>query len=284
MIRLLILFLFTVVSTTLLAQRPADNVLAAMEREAQEFMQQEKFQEAAAIFDKIITATGLEREEDYLALYRRSICNYYLGKTDMALNDINAFMPHNPGRSTPFLLRSLLHRSADQYALAVEDLNKVLTMNTGEQDSAQVLRLRSAAYLELRQYPDAIRDVRWAMKSGEDPEGLSILAFAYFNLDDEVNGLMAVHRSIELDFSYLPSYLYAASFFTQNGKNQLAVKYARLATMVDDTSMDAWFYLGAALVNLDELDQGCSCLNKAFYGGNDNAAGYLSQYCFPVEN
>ena len=55
MIRLLILFLLPVVSSTLLAQRPADNVLAAMEREAQELMQQEKFQEAVTIFDKIIS-------------------------------------------------------------------------------------------------------------------------------------------------------------------------------------------------------------------------------------
>ena len=284
MIRLLILFLLSVVSSTLLAQRPADNVLAAMEREAQELMQQEKFQEAVTIFDKIISSTGLVREEDYLALYRRSICNYYLGKTDLALNDINAFIPHNPGRSTPFLLRSLLHRSTEQFDLAIEDLNKVLLMNTGEQDSAQVLRLRSAAFLELRQYSNAIRDVRWAMKEGEDPEGLSILAFAHFNMGDETSGLNAVNRSIELDFSYLPSYLYAASFLSQNGKNQLALTYARLATMVDENSMDAWFYLGVALVNLDDLDRGCRCLNKAFYGGNDNAAGYLSQYCFPVEN
>lgn len=267
-----------------LSQRPADNVLMALEREAQSLMQQEKFPEAAAIFTRIIEATGLEREEDYLALFRRAICYYYSGSFEPALSDINKFMPHNPGRSTPYVLRSFLYRSLGDHQSVLADLNQALVMNTGEQDSTQLLRLRSTTWLELKNYREALLDVKKSMSAGEDPEGLGIIAFAHFQLDETDQALQSVNRSIELDHTYLPVYLYAASFLLENGLTEKALAYARLATMVDDSSDDAWFYLGVSLINLNQVDAGCRCLSKAFYSGNENATGYLTQYCYPSEN
>lgn len=266
------------------AQRPADNVLRSMEAEAQTLMQEEKFSEAAAIFTKIINATGLEREDDHLALFRRAICYYYIGNFELSLSDINAFLPHNPGRSTPYVLRSFLYRSLGDSEAVIKDLNQALTMNTGEQDSSQLLRLRSTALLETRKYQEAIADIRSSMIAGEDPEGLGILAFAYFQLNEPDKGLEYVRRSIELDHTYLPVYLYAASFLLQIGRPEEAALYARLAIMADDNSSDAWFYLGASLISLDQIDSGCKCISKAFYSGNENATGYLTQFCYPSDN
>lgn len=266
------------------AQRPADNVLRSMEAEAQNLMQEEKFSEAAVIFTRIIDATGLEREEDYLALFRRAICYYYTGEFELALNDINAFLPHNPGRSTPFVLRSFLYRSIGDSEAVIKDLNQALTMNTGEQDSSQLLRLRSTALLETRKYPEAIADIKASMKSGDDPEGLGILAFAFFQLGESGRALEYVKHSIELDHTYLPVYLYAASFLLESGRSEEAAVYARLAIMVDESISDAWFYLGVSLINLNQIDSGCKCISKAFYSGNENATGYLTQYCYPSDN
>ena len=280
----LLLILFHAILLDSLAQRPADNVLLALEREAQSLMQEEKFTEAAAIFTRIIKETGLEREEDYLALFRRAICYYYSGSFEPALADINSFMPHNPGRSTPFVLRSFLYRSLGKPEAVIQDLNQALSMNTGEQDSSQLLRIRSTAFLDLRKFSEAIDDIRTSMKSGEDPEGLGILAFAYFQLNESDRAIEYVRRSIELDHTYLPVYLYAASFLLESGRSEEAEVYARLATMADENSSDAWFYLGVSLINTSRIDSGCSCLSKAFYSGNENATGYLTQYCYPSEN
>lgn len=274
--------LFAVVTVT--AQRPADNVLLKMQREAQELMQQENFSGALDVYSRIISMTGLEREEDHQALYRRAICYYYLGKNEEALMDIDRFMPHNPGSSTPYVLRSFLHRNLGNSTKVLDDLNQVLSMNTGEQDSVDILRFRSTALLSLQRYAESVSDMKFAMKEREDPEGLSVLAFAYFNLGQTDNAIIAVNRSVELDFSYMPAYLYAASFLLDAGDNRKALVYARLGTMADETADAAWFYAGLALVNMDDPDQGCKYLNKAFYLGNDDAGYYLTQYCFPTEN
>jgi tetratricopeptide (TPR) repeat protein len=266
------------------AQRPADNVLSRMGQEAQELMQQEKFSEALVVYDRIVALTGLKTGEDHQILYRRSICKYYLGKFEEALMDIDSFMPFNPGSSTPYVLRSFLHRNLGNGEKVVSDLNQALSMNTGEQDSVDLMRFRSTALLSLKRYKESVEDMKIAMKERTDPEGLSVLAFSYFNLGETENAINSVNRSIELDFSYLPAYLYAASFLLDAGENQKALIYARLGTMADDTSDAAWFYAGLALVNMDDPDRGCKYLNKAFYLGNDDAGYYLSQHCYPTEN
>ena len=278
----LIFSVFTFIAVV--AQRPADNVLARMEREAQELMGQEKFAEALAVYDRIIALTGLQREEDHQALYRRSVCYYYLGKFEEALKDIDSFMPFNPGRSTPYVLRSFLHRNLGNPEKVLADLNQALSMYTGEQDSVSLIRFRSTALLSLNRFRESVEDMKFAMKDRTDPEGLSVLAFSYFNLGETENAINSVNRSIELDFSFVPSYLYAASFLLNAGEYQKALVYARLGTMADDTSDEAWLYAGVALINLDDPDRACKYLNKAFYLGNDDAGYYLSQHCYPTEN
>lgn len=282
--RALIFFLWINMVVTASAQRPADSQLAKMQREAQELMQQENFSGALEIYSRIIELTGLEREEDQQVLYRRAICYYYLGKNEEALKDIDGFMPHNPGSSTPYILRSFLHRNLGNSSNVLDDLNQALTMNTGEQDSVDLMRFRSTALLSLQRYKESVEDMKFAMKDREDPEGFSVLAFAHFNLGEIEKAISSVNRAIELDFSFMPSYLYAASFLLDAGENQKALVYARLGTMADDTSDAAWFYAGLALVNMDDPDKGCKYLNKAFYLGNENAVYYLTQYCFPAEN
>jgi tetratricopeptide (TPR) repeat protein len=266
------------------AQRPAYNVLEKMQREAQELMQQEKFSDALVVFDRIISLTALKREEDYQTLYSRSVCKYYLGKFDEALKDIDTFMPFNPGRSTPYFFRSFLHRNLGNFGKVLDDLNQALSMNTGEQDSVELLRFRSTALMNLQRYKESVEDMKFAMKERTDPQGLSMLAYSYFNLGEIENAISSVNRSIELDYSYLPAYLYAASFLLDEDENQRALIYARLGTMVDDTSDEAWLYAGIALINLDDPDKGCKLLNKAFYLGNDEAGYYLSEHCYPTDN
>lgn len=280
---ILLVFLFTV-SVAGLAQGPTDNVIERMEREAQDLMQQEKFSDAIVIYDRIISLKGLKQEEDYMVLYKRSICYYYLGKFEEALKDVDNFMPFNQGSSTPYVLRSFLHRNLGNAEQVLQDLNQAIKLNTGEQDSLDLIRFRSTALLSLNRYRESLEDMKMAMKERMDPEGLSVLAYSYFRLGETENAINNVNRAIELDFSYLPSYLYAASFLLDSGDDQKAFIYARLGIMVDDTSDAAWFYAGLALINLDEIDRGCSYLNKAFYLGNEDAGYSLREYCFPTDN
>jgi hypothetical protein len=39
-----------------------------------------------------------------------------------------------------------------------------------------------------------------------------------------------------------------------------------------------------ALVEMEKLEEGCKCLNRAFYAGMDDAGDYLEAHCFGNEN
>ncbi|QLH31908.1 MAG: hypothetical protein HWD62_05205 [Cyclobacteriaceae bacterium] len=60
------------------------------------------------------------------------------------------------------------------------------------------------------------------------------------------------------------------------------MKFLDVALRLDPENLQALFYKGIALVELKREDEGCRCLNKAFYDGVDDAADYLKQYCYEV--
>ena len=70
----------------------------------------------------------------------------------------------------------------------------------------------------------------------------------------------------------------------EGGDNYTGLKYINLALRLDPKNKQALFYKGAALIELEKIDEGCSCLNRAFYAGMDEAGDYLKEYCFEVED
>jgi tetratricopeptide (TPR) repeat protein len=114
----------------------------------------------------------------------------------------------------------------------------------------------------------------------DDAETEVYLGYSYYNLQKVDSALMALNKSIELDPNYIPAYLYAGSFCLEQGNNDLALKYLTIASRLDPTNTTVLFYKGIALVEKENLDEGCSCLNKAFYAGEDDASDYLSEYCY----
>ena len=69
-----------------------------------------------------------------------------------------------------------------------------------------------------------------------------------------------------------------------SGDYLLSLEYLNLALRIDGKSPDVMFYKGVALVELKQMEEGCRCLNRAFYNGADNAGDYLAQYCFGTGN
>ena len=102
--------------------------------------------------------------------------------------------------------------------------------------------------------------------------------------DELDSAFISFNKSIELDATYLPAYLYAGSVALEEGDNLLGLKYLNLALRLDPKNKEALFYKGAALIELKRVDEGCGCLNRAFYAGMDEAGDYLKEYCYEVED
>lgn len=270
-------------SVAVFAQRTTADQVKDLEAESLRLIQSEQYAEALQPLNKMITASGLKSHEDYKALYRRAICYFYLEQFQLALNDLNLFIPEFNSIPQPYIMRALIYRSLNENRKQINDLNIALLLPSQE-DLSKLYRWRAAALMSLSSYDSAAKDVRKSMATEGDAEGYSYLAFIQYNQGKYDSALISVNKSIEMDFTYLPGYLYATSFCLQKSDYSQALVYANLGLMVDDQSPDLLFYKGVALIETNKIDAACSFLNRAFYLGNDDAGDYLSQYCYPTED
>lgn len=275
-------FFLIIVSTPSFAQRPDAAKLKQWEAEGDTLMSQQRYPEATKLYSKIIDATKLSDKADFNALYKRAICQYYTeGQHEASLADVDRFLKEFPHVPQAHILRALIYRIKEDADKQLDDLNVALEMQPA---NPGLLKWRAGLLLDKEEFQKAKSDASAAILFEDDPEAEAYLAFAYFNLNSPDSALMAINKAIALDYSYVPAYLYAGSFCLQSNEYDLALKYLNLGARVDPDNAALLFYKGVALVELEKIDEACSCLNKAFYMGYDDASGYLEEYCFKTED
>lgn len=276
--------LFLIAAHLLMSLTPATGQRADIpkmqqwETEGDTLMGQQNYVAAVKSFTKIIDASGLTDKLGYSALYKRSVCYYYIGgKEDLALNDINLFIEKLPYVPQSHILRALIYRVQDNADGQLEDLNVALDF---QPENAGLLKWRAGLLIDKERFQEAKRDAETAIQFQDDPEVETYLAFAHFNLNNPDSALMAINKAIDLDYSYSPAYLYAGSFCLQSEEYNLALTYLNLGLRAEPDNLTLLFYKGVALIELKKTDEGCSILNKAFYNGYDDAGVYIKQYCY----
>ena len=263
------------------AQRVTTAQLQSWEAEGDTLMAQENFSAAIKSFSRIIDATALKDKGAYNALYKRAICFYYLEKVDLALKDVNQFIEEFPYVPQSHILRALIYRIKEDPAGQLQDLNVAIGF---QPSNAGLLKWRAGLLLDEQKFVEAKKDAEGAILFEDDPEAETYLAFAHFNLNNPDSALFAINKAIDLDYSYLPAYLYAGSFCMQKDEYQLGLTYLNLGLRVEPENPALLFYKGVALVELERKDEGCRFLNKAFYKGYDDASDYIKQYCYSSED
>jgi Tfp pilus assembly protein PilF len=274
------LFLITLVGQST-AQRDDSSQLKLWEAEGDTLMSQENFSGAIKSYSKVIEATGLKDKNAYNALYKRAVCYYYTeGKEDLALQDVDRFIEEFPYVPQSHILRALVYRIKEDAEGQLNDLDIAIGF---QPSNAGLLKWRAGLLLDKEKFEEAKQDAQNAILFEDDPEVETYLAFAHFNLNNPDSALFAINKAIELDYSYLPSYLYAGSFCIQKDEYQLGLTYLNLGLRVDPENPALLFYKGVALVEMERKDEGCRFLNKAFYTGYDDASDYIKQYCYSSE-
>ena len=254
--------------------------------EADTLYNQQKYKEAAVIFTRIINANPLKngKFEDrsvYGILYKRAVCYYNTQEFKKALADINLFAPAYPSASQPKLLKAFIYREMDDVDNQLINLTEAMELQDPNPD---FLKWRGLLYVQQNKYPLAIADLLQSRTFQDDTEIESYLGLCYFYLERRDSAFISFNKAIELDPTFLAPYLYASSAALQDNDYGLSVEYANLALLIDGKSNEALFYKGVALIESKRVDEGCRCLNRAFYAGYDDAADYISEYCFGVEN
>jgi tetratricopeptide (TPR) repeat protein len=262
-IRWLFHFLVIAAPLTAFSQSPKEK---SLEAEADTLYSHEQFEDAAKLYTKIIDAgkrkDGIfENKEIYNTLYKRAVCYYSTREFDKALKDLELFQPAFPRATQPKLLMAFIYRETGDTDKQLSNLNQVIDLQPANPD---FLKWRGLLYIQKAQYEKALKDILGAKQFQDDPEIETYLGLCYYNTGKKDSAYLSFNKAIELDATFIASYLYAGR--------------------LDGKSKEALFYKGIALVELKRVDEGCRCLNRAFYAGFDDAGDYLAEYCYEVEN
>lgn len=252
---------------------------ATWETEADTLMSQEDFAGAIKLYSKIVDESKLKDRTAYRALYKRSVAYYSSGDFQKSIQDMNKFIPEFPQSHQAHILRALSYRELNDIDNQLIDLEAALELSGGD---PQLIKWRAGLLMEKNKYTLAKTDLLLVRAIQDDPEVEMNLAFTYYSLQQPDSAILAINKSIELDATFAPAYLYGGSFSLEEEDYELALKYLEVALRLDPENLTAIFYKGIALVELKRITEGCRCLNKAFYAGQDDAADYLKQYCYEV--
>jgi len=275
--RVLLIFFLSAITIAGFSQNPK---WTAWETEADTLMSQQKFKEAAKLYTKVIDASKLKDKTSYRSLYKRAVAYYSDSDFQKAIKDMDRFIPEFPENYQAHVLRALAYRESGDVDNQLTDVEAALELSGGD---PQIMKWRASLLMEKGEYKLAKDDLVIVKQFQDDPEVEMNLAFAYYSLDNPDSAMMAINKSIELDATFGPAYLYGGSFSLEQENYEMALKYLNVALKLDPDNVTALFYKGVALVELKKEAEGCSCLSKAFMAGQDDAADYLKQYCYGIE-
>ncbi|MBX2946120.1 MAG: tetratricopeptide repeat protein [Cyclobacteriaceae bacterium] len=274
-----ILLVFIFFSAGLLAQ-PKPTKIQVAEALGDTLFSREDFVGALKQYNKVVKATKLKTPEQRQVLYKRAVCFFYLGEFEKALADLKVFIPENENLPRARILRAFIYREMGEQQLQLDDLNEVLDWDSMNPD---LLKWRAGLLVEMGENEQALAELKLIRQWAPDEEVELYSGLAYYALEKPDSALYHFDQAILLDGGYLPAYQYAGSLCLEQEAFELALTYINLALRLDAQNSELQFYKGIALVELGQKEEGCRLLNKAFYKGVDDAAGYLEEFCFPKE-
>jgi tetratricopeptide (TPR) repeat protein len=242
----------------------------------------EEYSKAAELYTRIIDANrrreGSYRDRSvYNFIYKRAVCYYSIDEYEKALADVAIFEPEFPRSAQPKILKAFIYRELDDRDKQLENLNAAMALQAPKAD---FLKWRGLLEIQSKDYSKAYQDLKRAKSMDDDSEVEAYLGMYYYGIGDRDSAFLSFNKAIELNPAYLSTYLYAGSVAMEVGEYPKALEYLDLGLRMEPKNPDLLFYRGIALVESNQIDEGCRCLNRAFYSGADDAGDYLQQYCF----
>ncbi len=241
---------------------------------------------AAAMYSKVLEANPPKNGKYsdrgfYGILYRRAVCYYSTEQFEKALADLAVFEPQFPRSPQPKLLKAFIYRELGDTDKQLENLDAAMSL---QPVNADFLKWRGLLRLQKDQHVEAKADLLQARSLADDAEVETYLGLCYRQTDEPDSAFLSFNKAIEMNPMLIATYLYAGSAALQDENYSLSLEYLDLALRINSKHADALYYKGVALIELKQIEEGCRCLNRAFYGGSDDAGDYLAEYCFGSGN
>ena len=273
---LLVLFSVTLSVSSLTLHAQSDKI-DSWKGEADSLMQQEMFTEALKLYDRVISSARQGDPRGTEARYKRVICLYSLENMNDALKEINIFVEQNPEFPQARLLRAYIYREFDNTKGQARDIDHLLSLNPLNVD---LIKWKSYLLIQKEAYDSARAQLKYAGLLQNDAEIELYLGMTYYYDDDADSALMHFDKAIEMRPGFFSALLYSASLCLDQEAYELALRYLDKAALLDPANPSVLFYKGIALTELGQSEEGCRYLSRAFYEGEEDAAGFLEQNCY----
>jgi tetratricopeptide (TPR) repeat protein len=255
----------------------AQDVSSEREAKADTLLMEESYEEALAIYNQLLAKNSPQDDRFYNLLYKRAVCQYSLEDFSDALADADRVVEKFPSFSQARLLRAFINRELDNVQEQLRDLEVLLGQDPL---NLQLVKWQASLLIQDEKYERARERLAVARSIEADEETELYLGLTYYYTDQNDSAIMYFDKAIELNKGYLPAYLYAGTLALEESAYELALHYMDSALTVDPGNSSALLYKGVALTELKREEEGCRCLSEAFYSGEDDASGYLKEYCF----
>ncbi len=260
------------------AQSKVDNN-GTQEIQADTLLNRQEYSAALELYNKLIQKSKPTTEEEYRLYYKRAMCYYGLQNFEEALKDVNQYIESYPQEQAK-LLRAYIHQELGNYEAQLADINDLLSRNP---ENPELLQWRASVFMEWEKYPEAQKDIQKLLGYQSSPQLKSYLGLSYYYQGNADSALMLFDEVIAEDPRFVQTYLYAASLCMDEGAHELGLTYVHKGLQVEPSNMTLLFYKGIALVETDQVPEGCRCLTKAFNSGMDEVGDYLKEYCYSAE-
>lgn len=248
------------------------------ETEADTLLNRRQVYDALKLYTKVIRMQEKEKYTGQSGVrFKRALCYYYMADFNSAVADLNVFIGQNPDFLRAKLLRAYVYREMDKQEEQLSDLNEVLAADPYNVD---LIKWRAGLLLEMNRAEEALKDLLTVQQFHNDEEVELNLGLAWYYLGDPDEALVHFNEAIFFNGGYFPAYRYAALLLLEQEEYQRALEYINLALLLVPDDVNLLFNKGIALAETGHTDAACSYLNKAFYGGIEEAAGYLEHYCY----
>lgn len=253
----------------------SQNVVPSLQEvEADTLVNRGNFEKAVSIYTTLIK----KKKASSQVLYKRAYAYYNLERYDEALQDVSRYIDES-NDPQGIVLRATIHEQIGNYTAELTDIDMLVAQHV----SPELLRWRASIAMEAGAYAVAQRDIQQLLKWQYSPELLSFLGLTYYYQDKPDSALTVFNQVIKEVPQQIETYLYAGALCLEAGEYDLSLNFINAGLIQDPQNATLLFYKGAALVEKEELTEGCRCLYKAFVNGVDDATDYLTEYCYGAE-
>lgn len=277
--KFLIVLCFLFAAESVQAQSEATGKeISQWEAQADTLYSHDEFEKAAAAYSKILEKVT-EGEQHFKSLYKRAICYFQDKKPELAIADLSQFLEKLPHHRQAHIVRALVYRDLGKLPEQLEDIEQALL----QESDPSLQKWKATILLELGRTEEAKQDLLAVLKLAPDLEANQQLAIVWFRENNLDRALIQLAEAIKINPNEVQNYIYGAGFCMSKAEYRKSLPYIDVALALAPDNATMLFYKGVALVELDKKSEGCPFLKQALDEGNEEAVGYLKEYCYTME-